>query len=597
VVSVAGILRSAGIAGACAALLGCGGGRLGPAPDAGIGQATPDAGAPDAPNGFDARIFIDAPLLDAGQPIVDAGGPGSRIDGPVLTFGSGAEAVVTSARCEAWSRAAPDAGSPPGGGAAGWARQFVEGASLAVSVDGQGRITLLSRHAREVDFGSGPVTAPEGQLCGLLSSFTADGAHRWSRGIAGAGSSGRVASWPDGDVALLLPTAVVRFDADGAARWARQFDTAPRTITPQNDGSLILVTEWIQQQGARLIVMRLSSTGDLLSEFSFDDHERASFVAASPAGDVFLIENRDSATRSFSVTRVDATGGALFWSKTFAASGFTKCHAAAATPEGGLVVSGWSSSDADFGGGPILPGAQAVSFAASFNGQGQHLVSRAFGDSATLTRAVARPGGGVVIADNFAGKRTFDGTVVHTGSNGDRDFLLLELDAALRVTRVARFGNGGGEQLLSDLALAPDGAALVAGFFQTKLDLGWGLMRTAGYSDAFLARLTKESPAPGVAPSEGEPALPPDFTAPAPPQWSCDPTAPGTICDLPASQCPIPKVTDAGMPVEPSWLAYYENPRCVLGTCVWDQRYFRCPGTWACMSGLCVSTTLAATAD
>jgi hypothetical protein len=54
-----------------------------------------------------------------------------------------------------------------------------------------------------------------------LSSFTADGAHRWSRGIAAAAYGGRVASWPDGDIALLLGTAVARFGPDGAARWAR----------------------------------------------------------------------------------------------------------------------------------------------------------------------------------------------------------------------------------------------------------------------------------------------------------------------------------------------------------------------------------------
>ena len=132
----------------------------------------------------------------------------------------------------------------------------------------------------------------------------------------------------------------------------------------------------------------------------------------------------------------------------------------------------------------------------------------------------------MVIAGNFAGMRTFDGTSVHTGSNGDDDFLILDLDASLRVTRVSRFGNGGGDQFLADLAPAPDGAVLIAGSFETKLDLGWGVMRTAALSDAFLARITKDSPAPGVStPSAGEQSLPANFTAPAPPQVSCDPAA------------------------------------------------------------------------
>ena len=194
---------------------------------------------------------------------------------------------------------------------------------MAVSADGQGRIALFSSHAGEVDFGSGAVTAPEGQLCGLLSSFAADGTHRWSRGIAGAANRGRVSSWPDGDIALMLITVVVRFDSDGAVRWARRFDTEPRAITALIDGSLVLVTEWTQvvpAQAAKLMVTRLSPTGDLLSEFSFNDDDRASFVSVSPAGDIFLVQNVDNVAHTFAVSKVDADGH-VFWSKTFAAAG------------------------------------------------------------------------------------------------------------------------------------------------------------------------------------------------------------------------------------------------------------------------------------
>jgi hypothetical protein len=91
--------------------------------------------------------------------------------------------------------------------------------------------------------------------------------------------------------------------------------------------------------------------------------------------------------------------------------------------------------------------------------------------------------------------------------------------------------------------------------------------------------------------------LPSDFTAPTPPAVACDAAAAGTICDLPPSQCPVAAVTDASFITTVNWIAYYENPRCVAGRCVWDQRYFRCRPTWACFVGACGSTTLAATAD
>ena len=572
------VAHAIGVAIAASSAIGCRGGTLAAPTDAGV-----DGPAADVVGDRVASPIDGPPII-----LVD-GGSNWSIDGPVIVVGSGAEAIVTSAACDVWSRATPADGTQDGGGVAGWSRHFASGASMSVSVDGEGRIALLSAHTQDVDFGSGAVPAPTTEWCAFLSSFTAGGAHRWSRGLAAYNA--RVSSWADGGIAVLLDAAVAGFDAEGAVRWARQLDTAGLSITAQRDGSLFLVTEWTQvvpQPAAAQTVTRLSPTGDLLSAFTFNDDDRASFVSISAAGDIFVVHNVDGAARTCSVTKLDVAGNRL-WSETFQSLGFVECLAAAPTEQGGVVLTGWSSGDADFGGGSVMPGAGAVSFATTLDGQGRHLASRAFGDAGYMTHSSAKPTGEVVLAGDFGGSRTLDGITVHTEAAGDTDFLVVELTAALRVARVSHFGNGGGTQSLVDLALAPDGASLLAGSFEGKLDVGWGVMTTTGLRDAFLARITEDSPAPGAPfASDAEPSLPATLAAPAAPQISCDPAATGTSCDLPGSGCPASVGVDAGTSIpEPSWLFYYENPRCIAGRCAWDQRYFQCQGGKACMSGAC----------
>jgi hypothetical protein len=568
---------------------GCGGGTL----------TSPYDGGPSRSDAFSIDVPIGADAPDAGPPVIVDGGLSASTDGPVLVLGPGAESLVTSPTCDVWSRSAPDAGAPIGSGAAGWAKHFADGLSISSSVDGQGRIALLSAHNHAVDFGSGPVTAPAGQLCSFLSSFTADGAHRWSRGLA-SGDYGHVSSWPDGGIAVLFPSAVARFTSDGAVFWARRFDDEMVSIVAQNDGSLFLVTRWTQvvpQEAARQTVTKLSVMGDVLSQFTFDDGDRASFVSISASGDIFIVHNFvfGETASSFSLSKLDAVGH-LLWSRNFTSTGYTECTAVAPAAQGGVVATGWSAGDADFGGGPVMPGATGVSFAATFDSQGRHVASRAFASNGPyIAHAVTRPVGGVLFGASFSGRRTIGDATIHTGSDGDDDLMIVELDPAMQVYRHLHFGNGGGDQLLVDLALAPDGATLIAGTFQGKLDLGWGVMRTTGPVDAYLARLTENSPAPAAAtPSDSEPSLPADLAGPAPPDVSCDPAATGTICDLPVSACPVSASPDAGTFIgSPTWIAYYENPRCVAGRCVWDQRYFECQGDWVCISGTCSSRTLA----
>jgi hypothetical protein len=79
------------------------------------------------------------------------------------------------------------------------------------------------------------------------------------------------------------------------------------------------------------------------------------------------------------------------------------------------------------------------------------------------------------------------------------------------------------------------------------------------------------------------PTPPANVLFPDPPQPSCS-TA--SNCELPPSACADPGCVVSGCPGE-QWVVYYDHPECTAGKCVFEQRYFRCSGSYACSGGGC----------
>ncbi len=487
-----------GVAATCSLISGCAKSPQSIFPEAGVRDAGTDAG-----DRYSGNLDREIPLVtDALNPpvLVDLDGAaadsGSEADfgGPVLLVGSAAETRLTSSGCDGWSRAAPGAGAgDTGAGGANWSKIILEGTLQAVAVDGQGRVALASRHQAEVDFGSGPIAIPPGSWCLVLSSFAASGTHRWSRSITTSGV--QLSAWSDGGLAILLNDTVASVASDGSVRWVRfldpQFPSEGLSLTAQTDGSVWVVTRSgpiFPDPAAWQSLVRLSATGEPLARFTFRDDDRGSFVSLSAAGDIFVVHNIDTNHQDFSLTKVGPDGQPI-WFKTFSTVTHEKCIAAAATNDGGVVISGWSAGAFDLGGGPLSPGAPSISFAGRFDAQGRHVASHAFGSDWYATNLVALPSGAVLVANDFQGSLNLDGTTVHTGAAGDKDFLVVELGPTLHVTRFWHYGNGGGSQHLSGIAADPSGAMLLTGSFEGKLDLGSGVLRAFPWSNSFLARV------------------------------------------------------------------------------------------------------------
>ena len=212
---------------------------------------------------------------------------------------------------------------------------------------GRAASSLTSRHYDPVDFGSGPVSASG---CQFLSSFTADGRHRWSRTVdrpifaLALGRDGTIAAAQEMSVfggATGGPIVAV-FDADGSVRWVRDFDTdTVLAIAIADDGSIVVLSQWTQYQTGHLY--KLSPAGDFVGSASFNlegNYQSATF-AVSPAGETTLVLASSDGSYGFGgdlvIARFDA-GLQRSWFKRFQSTAGLATLDVAVAPDGGVVV-------------------------------------------------------------------------------------------------------------------------------------------------------------------------------------------------------------------------------------------------------------------
>jgi hypothetical protein len=111
----------------------------------------------------------------------------------------------------------------------------------------------------------------------------------------------------------------------------------------------------------------------------------------------------------------------------------------------------------------------------------------ASGPGNQLSRAIdLHPDGTMVWTGIFSTSITWEGQTV--ASAGNYDVFVAKLDAAGGLTWLRTYGSADSQQS-EDVAIAADGAAIVAGGFEGVIDLGTGALTSAGGFDVFVARL------------------------------------------------------------------------------------------------------------
>lgn len=178
--------------------------------------------------------------------------------------------------------------------------------------------------------------------------------------------------------------------------------------------------------------------------------------------------------------------GATVWARRFGDGGNQEARAVAVDTGGDTVIAGFFSGTVDFGGGAVTSAGSNDIFVAKLNGSGSHLWSKRFGNNSNqYGNAVAlAKSGDVVVAGHYGGAVDFGGGALTAAGGTDAFLAVLGADGAHKWSK--SFGNGS-HQYAYGVAAHPGGNIVVAGSFEGQIDLGGGLLSTAGLADIFVA--------------------------------------------------------------------------------------------------------------
>jgi hypothetical protein len=426
-----------------------------------------------------------------------------------------------------------------------WARTFGDASAqeaMSVAIDASGNVLVTGTVAGAVDFGGGALP-PGGASDAFVLKLDPAGNHLWSRrfGLSGtatgvsiavdAANDVIVAGDFDGEIDLGAGPAtatysdvfLLKLDQDGNHLWSKTFgdpdfgyeDNVSEVVFDPSGNVLLLGTfdgyidfgDGEIDPSADLVLVKLSSSGSHVYTRRFTTYEPQLWqfhtLGTDAGGNVFLagglIGTADFGGGPLTVTfqgnsdvyaaKLDA-GGNHVWSKQFGDDYPQEAGAIAIDGDGHVRIHGRAGGSIDFGGGPLAANPDFYDlFTASLDSDGNHLWSVMFGAAGLETA----PAGGVDGWGNgvFAGRYTnpFDFGGGPLPAPQSTDIYLVKLDAggAHLVTRA--FG-GPGTEFVQDLAVAPDGTAVLVGSFDASVDFGSGAVATQGAEDIFILKLS-----------------------------------------------------------------------------------------------------------
>ena len=266
----------------------------------------------------------------------------------------------------------------------------------------------------------------------------------------GAPDAPAAANMPGAPAAPSLPSAPA---AVGDHLWSQRFGSAD---TDAGVG--------VSVDGADNVLV----TGNFRNAVNFGN------VALTSAGsdDIFLAKYNSSGTH--------------LWSKRFGNTSGDYGRGVSVDRAGNVLVTGYFGGGVDFGGGTLTSAGGFDIFLAKYNGSGNHLWSRRFGNtSSDYGQGVSvDSAGNVLVTGGFRNSVDFGGGPLT--SAGGLDIFLAKYDSSGNHLWSKRFGNASDD---CGLGVSVDGAGnvLVTGGFQNSVDFGGGTLTSAGGDDIFLA--------------------------------------------------------------------------------------------------------------
>jgi hypothetical protein len=239
--------------------------------------------------------------------------------------------------------------------------------------------------------------------------------------------------------------------------------------------------------------MRLGSTSADIGYAIKADAAGDVFVAGQIMGTVDLGDGPYTCAGSSDafVAKYSSTGAPV-WSVAFGGSDVDVASALAVDSAGDVIVTGYFSGTASFGGPALTSAGLYDVFLAKYSGaDGSHLWSKRFGAAAEdLGYGVAFDGSDdVVLTGTFRNSVSFGGATLASAYGGYDIFVAKYDGAAGAHVWSKKFTNSGGD---IGYGVAVDGAnnVLLTGSFNGGVDFGGGTLASAGDHDVFVAKLS-----------------------------------------------------------------------------------------------------------
>ena len=361
-----------------------------------------------------------------------------------------------------------------------WSQGYGDGGSQTVSAldtDSFGRLVVIGNFTGTVDFGGGPLVNPL-QTDPFLVKLASDGSHIWSKSFGDIGwqFGMDVANDPTNNVVFtgffqntidlgggVLTSVdeydlfIAKFDAGGNHLWSHSFgdsmDQTTRGIAV-SDGANIFVG------------------GDFEGSFSFG----GAVLTSAGSEDIFL-------------ARFDPAGNHL-WSKSFGGVNREYFWDMATDAAGNVIIMGDFTGSIDFGGGLLTTSGTDV-YVAKFDGAGNHVWSQVLGGTSTQTGygLAVEPAGDMVVSGYFTTEADFGGGTLTAA--GGTDLYALKLDASGAHVWSQRYGDTE-NQYNRGVDIDADGNVLLTGMFHGSLDFGGGALTSIDINDCFLAKLDED---------------------------------------------------------------------------------------------------------
>lgn len=308
--------------------------------------------------------------------------------------------------------------------------------------------------------------------------------HIWSKGFGGSGPTDTVAA------------AAIRADGRGGLVVGGSFqgtcDLGLGSMQSSGgpDGFVGNFTgadgscEWVAQiggQGATSSVtsVAIDSVGDVYAAGWFSSTVSLSGAALTSVGGTDAL-----------LAKYDGTTGDLIWYMGMGGTGPDKAYAVAVDSNDDVVVTGYFTGSADFGGAPLTSAGATDVFVAKYSGsEGRPLWSKRVGGTGGDIGTGLAPGisGGIAVTGTFSSTVNFGSGAVQSAGGTDVFLTAYNGNGAQVWTRAA---GGTGDDMANAVDTDADGNPVFTGYFLNTVDFGGGALIGSSVPSIFLVKYT-----------------------------------------------------------------------------------------------------------